>query len=103
MRTFATLTVAGVVGILLFKLVVVPILALFVGLLAMTVKLALLAAVIFFVYSMIKRRNGRHCREVIQRRKNTPYGRERSRIMSQAIQTPRGVVSVVGGIWIERR
>ncbi len=58
MRTFATLTVAGVVGILLFKLVVVPILALFVGLLAMTVKLALLAAVIFFVYTMIKRRNG---------------------------------------------
>jgi len=58
MKTFATLTVTGVVGILLFKLVVVPILALFVGLLAMTVKLALLAAVIFFVYSMIKRRNG---------------------------------------------
>jgi hypothetical protein len=58
MKTFATLTVTGVVGILLFKLVVVPILALFVGLLAMTVKLALLAAVIFFVYSMIKKRNG---------------------------------------------
>ena len=58
MKTFATLTVTGVVGILLFKLVVVPILALFLGLLAMTVKLALLAAVIFFVYSMIKRRNG---------------------------------------------
>jgi hypothetical protein len=58
MRTFATLTVTGVVGILLFKLVLMPILALFVGLLAMTVKLALLAAVIFFVYSMIKKRNG---------------------------------------------
>ena len=58
MKTFATFTVVGVVGILLFKLLVVPILALFVGLLAMTVKLALLAAVIFFVYSMIKKRNG---------------------------------------------
>jgi len=58
MRTFATFTVAGVVGILLFKMVVVPILALFVGLLAMTVKLALLGAVIFFIYTMVKKRNG---------------------------------------------
>ncbi|HSW29494.1 MAG TPA: hypothetical protein VLH75_08445 [Longimicrobiales bacterium] len=58
MRTFATFTVAGVVGILLFKLVVVPILALFVGLLAMTVKLALLGAVVFFIYTMVKKRNG---------------------------------------------
>ena len=57
MRTFATFTVAGVVGILLFKMVVVPILALFVGLLAMTVKLALLGAVAFFVYTMIKKHN----------------------------------------------
>ena len=55
MKTFATLTVTGVVGILLFKMVVVPILALFVGLVAMTVKLALLAAVIYFIYSMVKK------------------------------------------------
>ena len=55
MKTFATLTVAGVAGIFLFKLVVVPILALFVGLVAMTVKLALLAAVIYFIYSMVKK------------------------------------------------
>ena len=58
MRTFATLTVAGVAGILLFKLVLLPVLALFMGLLAMTVKLAILAAVIYFIYSMVKRRNG---------------------------------------------
>jgi len=58
MRTFATFTVAGVVGILLFKLLVVPILALFVGLLAMTVKLALLGAVVYFIYTMVKKRNG---------------------------------------------
>jgi hypothetical protein len=57
MRTFATLTVAGVVGIVLFKLVVLPILALFVGLVAMAIKLALVAAVIYFVWSMLKRRN----------------------------------------------
>jgi len=59
MRTFAALTVSGVVGIVLFKLLaalVFPILGLFVGLLVMTVKLALLAAVVFFIYSMIKRR-----------------------------------------------
>ena len=55
MKTFATLTVAGVAGLLLFKLLVVPLLALFVGLVAMTVKLALLAAVIYFIYSMVKK------------------------------------------------
>ena len=59
MKTFASLTVAGVAGILLLKLLtalVFPMLALFAGLLAMTVKFALIAAVIFFVYSMIKKR-----------------------------------------------
>lgn len=56
MKTFAALTVTGVAGILLFKLLVVPLLGLFLGLLFMTVKLAILAAVIFFVYSMIKKR-----------------------------------------------
>ena len=59
MKTFTTLTVAGVAGILLLKLLtalVFPLFGLFVGLLAMTVKFALIAAVIFFVYSMIKKR-----------------------------------------------
>lgn len=59
MKTFASLTVAGVAGILLLKLLtalVFPVLGLFVGLLAMTVKFAVIAAVIFFVYSMIKKR-----------------------------------------------
>ena len=59
MKTFASLTVAGVAGVLLLKLLTAllfPILGLFVGLLAMTVKFALIAAVIFFVYSMIKKR-----------------------------------------------
>jgi len=59
MRTFAALTVTGAVGIVLFKLlatVIVPLLGMFLGLLAMTVKLALVAAVIFFVYSMFKKR-----------------------------------------------
>ncbi|GMV07334.1 MAG: hypothetical protein AMXMBFR53_36090 [Gemmatimonadota bacterium] len=59
MKTFAALTVTGVAGIVLFKLLaalIFPIFGLFVGLLVMTVKFALIAAVIFFVYSMIKKR-----------------------------------------------
>lgn len=56
MKTFAALTVTGIAGILLFKLLVVPIIGLLMGLLVMTVKLALLAAVVFFIYSMIKKR-----------------------------------------------
>lgn len=59
MRTFAALTVSGVAGILLWKLLaslVLPIFGLFFGLLAMAVKFALIAAVIFFIYSMIKKR-----------------------------------------------
>lgn len=59
MKTFAALTVTGVAGILLFKLLTAiffPIFGLFIGLLVMTVKFALIAAVIFFVYSMIKKR-----------------------------------------------
>ena len=59
MRTFAAVTVAGVTGVLLFKLLtalVFPILGLFIGLLVMTVKLALIAAVVFFIYSLIKKR-----------------------------------------------
>ena len=59
MKTFAAVAVAGVAGVVFFKLLaglVFPLLGLFVGLLAMTVKLALIAAVIFFIYSMIKKR-----------------------------------------------
>ena len=59
MKTFATVAVAGVAGVVFFKLLaglVFPLLGLFMGLLAMTVKLALIAAVIFFIYSMIKKR-----------------------------------------------
>jgi len=59
MKTFAALTVTGVAGILLFKLLaalIFPIFGMFIGLLVMTVKFALIAAVIFFVYSMLKKR-----------------------------------------------
>ncbi len=59
MRTFATLAVAGVAGVVLLKLVTTllfPLLGLFVGLFGMVVKLALIAAVVFFIYSMIRKR-----------------------------------------------
>jgi hypothetical protein len=59
MKTFAALTVAGITGIVLLKLfatILLPLLGMLFGLLAMTVKLALIAGVIFFVYSMIKKR-----------------------------------------------
>ena len=59
MRTFAVLSITGVTGILLLKLLVTmifPLLGLLLGLVAMTVKFALIAGVIFFVYSMIRRR-----------------------------------------------
>jgi len=59
MRTFAALTISGVAGIILLKLlatVIFPLLGVFLGILAMTVKMALLAAVVFFFYSMLKKR-----------------------------------------------
>lgn len=58
MKTFATLTVAGVAGLVLFKLLMtllLPVLGLLFGLVALTMKLALVAALGFFVYSMIKK------------------------------------------------
>lgn len=59
MKAFAMLTVGGVAGIVLLKLLTalfIPVLGLFFGLLAMTVKLALVAAVVFFVLSLLRKR-----------------------------------------------
>ena len=59
MKTFATLTVAGVAGVVLLKLfatLLLPLLGMFFGLLAMAVKLALLAAVAFFFFSLFRKR-----------------------------------------------
>ena len=59
MKTFATLTVTGVAGVILFKLLaalIFPLLGLFLGLLGMTIKFALVAAVVFFVYSLVKKK-----------------------------------------------
>jgi len=59
MRSFAKLAVLSVSGVVLFKLfatLLFPLLGLVFGLLAMTVKFALIAAVVFFVYSMFRKR-----------------------------------------------
>jgi hypothetical protein len=59
MRGFAALTVTGVAGVVLFKLlatIMVPIFGIMIGLFFTTLKFALIAGVIFFVYSMIKKR-----------------------------------------------
>ena len=59
MKSFAKIAVVGISGVVLFKLfatLLFPLLGLVFGLLAMTVKFALIAAVVFFVYSMIRKR-----------------------------------------------
>jgi hypothetical protein len=63
MKGFAALTVTGVAGVVLFKLlatVMVPILGIMIGLFFTTLKFALIAGVIYFVYSMIKKRKEAH-------------------------------------------
>ena len=59
MRGFAALTVSGVAGVVLFKLlatIMVPVIGIMIGLFFTTLKFALIAGVIFFVYTMIKKR-----------------------------------------------
>jgi len=59
MRAFGTVAVAGISGVILWQLfttILLPMLGVLLGLLAMAAKLALIAAVGFFVYSLIKKR-----------------------------------------------
>ena len=56
MRTFAAVSFAGVTGLELLLGIMFPLFGMFIGILAMTMKFALIAAVGFFVYSMFKRR-----------------------------------------------
>ncbi|MDH3269740.1 MAG: hypothetical protein OEN56_00315 [Gemmatimonadota bacterium] len=58
MKSFAKFAVLGVSSVVLFKLlatILFPMLGLVFGLLAMTVKFALIAAVVFFLYSIFKK------------------------------------------------
>jgi hypothetical protein len=57
MKTFAKVAVAGVAGLTFLKLfttVLIPMLGMMLGLIALTVKLAVIAAVIFFLWSLVR-------------------------------------------------
>ena len=59
MRAFGTVAFAAVSGVILWQLfttILVPLLGVVLGLLAMAAKLALVAAVVFFLYSLLKKR-----------------------------------------------
>lgn len=58
MKSFAKFAVLGVSSIVLFKLlasILLPILGLGLGLLVLTVKLAMIAAVVLFLYSIFRK------------------------------------------------
>jgi hypothetical protein len=59
MRAFGTVAIAGISGVILWQLfttILLPLIGVFLGFLAMAAKLAMTAAVIFFIYSLIKKR-----------------------------------------------
>jgi hypothetical protein len=59
MRTFAPLAFTALTGVVLWKLfatILLPMLGVLIGLIGMTLKFALIAAVGFFIYSMIRKR-----------------------------------------------
>jgi hypothetical protein len=59
MKAFGTAAVAAISGVVLWQLfttVLIPLLGVALGLLAMAAKFALIAAVGFFIYSLIKKR-----------------------------------------------
>jgi hypothetical protein len=59
MRTFAPLAFAAISGVVLWKLfatILLPILAALLGLVGAALKFALIAGVIFFIYSLIRKR-----------------------------------------------
>jgi hypothetical protein len=59
MRTFAGWFVGGVAALVLFKLVaglILPLIALVMGLFAMAIKIAIFVAIGWFVYSLVRNR-----------------------------------------------
>ena len=59
MRTVAGLFVGGVAAVVAFKLItalVLPLVGIFFGLVALVIKLAIVAAVAWFVYSLVRGR-----------------------------------------------
>lgn len=59
MRSLAPVALVAISGVILWKLfatLLLPFLGVMVGLIATTAKLALVVAVVFFIYAMIKKR-----------------------------------------------
>ncbi len=59
MKSFTKGALVGVSGVVLFKLfatVLIPMMAFFFGLVALTVKLAVVAAVVFFLLSLVRKK-----------------------------------------------
>lgn len=54
---FAVVGLSGVVLLKLFATILLPMMGLLMGLFALTVKVALVAAIAFFVYTMVRRRD----------------------------------------------
>lgn len=63
MKGFATLTVAGIAGLLLLKILtalVLPVFGALMGMVFLVIKIALLGVVAYLVYSFFKRRDEVH-------------------------------------------
>jgi hypothetical protein len=59
MRAFGTVAFTAISGVILWQLfttILLPLLGVVLGLLAMAVKFALIAGVVFFLYSLLKKR-----------------------------------------------
>ena len=59
MRAFGTVAFTAISGVILWQLfttILIPLFGVVLGLLAMAAKLAVVAAVVFFVYSLLKKR-----------------------------------------------
>ena len=68
MKSFTRVALIGASGIVLFKLfttVLFPVMALIIGLVTATVKLALVAAVVYFVWTLFWDRNAKEAEIVV--------------------------------------
>jgi hypothetical protein len=57
MKSFVKVAAVGFSGVVFFKFLAMPIVTILIGLVAMTVKFALIAAIGYFLYSLFLKRN----------------------------------------------
>jgi hypothetical protein len=68
MKSFVRLAVVGVSGVALFKLfttIFIPLLVMMLGIFALTLKIALIVAVGFFIYSLFFKKDAEDEREIV--------------------------------------